>query len=73
MTDSLTQAAGTVRGVLDDLARLPVTASRAERSADILDRLAAELAEAAADLRKVKVAEEPACPRTGRAPRRPPG
>jgi len=52
MTDSLTRAAGTVRGVLDDLARLPVTASRAEQTASILDRLAAELAEAAADLRK---------------------
>jgi hypothetical protein len=51
MTDSLTQAAGTVRGVLDDLASLPVTASRAERTAPILDRLAAELAEAAALLR----------------------
>jgi hypothetical protein len=52
MTDPLTQAAGTVRGVLDDLASLPVTASRAERTATILDRLAAELAEAAALLRK---------------------
>jgi hypothetical protein len=52
MTDSLTQAAGTVRGVLDDLTTLPVTAGRAEHSADILDRLAAELKEAAADLRK---------------------
>jgi len=52
MTDSLTQAAGTVRGVLDDLARLPVTASKAEQTAGMLDRLAAELKEAAADLRK---------------------
>jgi hypothetical protein len=52
MTDSLSQAAGTVRGVLDDLSALPVTASRAERTAAILDRLAAELAEAAALLRR---------------------
>ena len=52
MTDSLTQAAGTVRGVLDDLASLRVTASRAEHTADILDRLAAELKEAAVGLRK---------------------
>ena len=52
MTDPLTQAAGTVRGVLDDLTGLRVTASRAEHSADILDRLAAELGEAAALLRK---------------------
>jgi hypothetical protein len=51
MTDSLAQAAGTVRGVLDDLASLPVTLRKAEHSADILDRLAAELAEAAALLR----------------------
>jgi hypothetical protein len=56
MTNSLTRAAGTVRGVLDDLARLPVTASRAEQTASILDRLAAELAEAAADLRKAVTA-----------------
>jgi len=53
MTDSLTQAAGTVRGVLDDLSALPVTASRAERTAAILDHLAAELSEAAALLRGV--------------------
>jgi len=59
MTDSLTQAAGTVRGVLDDLAGLPVTASRANRSADILDRLAAELAEAAALLRKAAAGTDP--------------
>jgi hypothetical protein len=52
MTDPLTQAAGTVRGVLHDLSTLPVTASRAERSAAILGRLATELTEAAADLRK---------------------
>ena len=51
-SDSLTRAAGTIRDVLDDLARLPVTVSRAEHSADILDRLAAELGEAAALLRK---------------------
>jgi hypothetical protein len=42
-SDSLTRAAGTIRDVLDDLARLPVTVSRAEHSAVILDRLAAEL------------------------------
>jgi hypothetical protein len=71
MTDSLTQAAGTIRGVLDDLSGLPVTASRAERTAAILDRLATELAEAAALLRKA--AEEPAYPQAGRAPRRPAG
>jgi hypothetical protein len=53
MTDSLSQAAGTVRGVLDDLASLPVTASRAEHSADILDRLAAELHDAATLLRSL--------------------
>jgi hypothetical protein len=52
MTDLIAQAAGTVRGVLDDLTGLRVTASRAERTAAILDRLAAELAEAAALLRK---------------------
>jgi hypothetical protein len=52
MTDSLSQAAGTVRGVLDDLSALRVTASRAEPTAAILERLAAELAEAAALLRK---------------------
>jgi hypothetical protein len=52
MTDHLAQAAGTIRGVLDDLAGLRVTASRTQQSADILDRLAAELAEAAAGLRK---------------------
>jgi len=52
MTDSLSQAAGTVRGVLDDLSALPVTVSRAEHTAAILDRLAAELGEAAALLRK---------------------
>jgi hypothetical protein len=55
MTDSLTEAAGTVRGVLHDLAGLPVTASRAEQTATILDSLAAELAEAAALLRSVRV------------------
>ena len=53
MTDSLSQAAGTVRGVLDDLSGLPVAASRAERTAAILDRLAAELAEAAVLLRSL--------------------
>ena len=52
MNDSLSQAAGTIRGVLDDLTALPVTASRAGDTADILDRLATELAEAAALLRK---------------------
>jgi hypothetical protein len=52
MTDHVAQAAGTVRGVLDDLAGLRVSASRAQRSADILGRLAAELAEAVAGLRK---------------------
>ena len=31
MNDSLTQAAGTVRAVLDDLTRLPITASRQAR------------------------------------------
>lgn len=51
MTDPLTQAAGTVRGVLDDLSGLPVTPSRAEQTAVILDRLATELGEAAALLR----------------------
>ena len=53
MTDSLTQAAGTVRGVLDDLTHLPVTASRVEQTAAILDRLAIELGEAAALLRSL--------------------
>ncbi len=53
MTDSLTQAAGTVRGVLDDLSALPVTASWPEHTAAILDHLAAELSEAAALLRGV--------------------
>jgi len=53
MTDSLSQAAGTVRGVLDDLTGLPVTASKAKNTADILDRLATELAEAAALLRSL--------------------
>ena len=53
MTDPLTQAAGTIRGVLDDLGGLPVTASRAERTATILDRLAAELREAAVLLRSL--------------------
>jgi hypothetical protein len=52
MTDPLAEAAGTARGVLDDLAGLPVTASRAEQTAGILDRLAAELKEAAASLRR---------------------
>ena len=52
MTDPLTQAAGTVQGVLDDLDGLRVNASRAGQSAAILDRLAAELAEAAVGLRK---------------------
>jgi hypothetical protein len=54
MTDPLTQAAGTIRGVLDDLSALRVTTSRAERTAAILDRLATELAEAAALLRRMQ-------------------
>lgn len=66
MTDHLSQAAGTVQGVLDDLAGLRVTASRAERSADILDSLAAELAEAAAMLRA-----EPVPPKASQPKRRP--
>ena len=41
-----------VQSTADDLSALRVTASRAERTATILDRLAAELAEAAALLRK---------------------
>ena len=53
MNDSLTQAAGTVRGVLDDLTRLPITASRAGQTAAILDRLATELGEAAVLLRSL--------------------
>lgn len=59
MTDSLTQAAGTVRGVLDDLTGLRVTASRADQTAAILDRLAVELGEAAALLRKAAAGTDP--------------
>lgn len=52
-----TEAAGTIEGVITDLTRLvtwmPVSQAQHQAAADILDRLAIELCEAAALLRKV--------------------
>lgn len=52
-----TEAAGTIEGVVTDLKRLvtwmPVSQSQCHSAADILDRLATEITEAAALLRKV--------------------
>lgn len=54
---SHTEAAGTIEGVITDLTRLvtwmPVSQAQCQAAADILDRLATELTEAATLLRKV--------------------
>lgn len=51
-----TEATGTLEGVITDLQRLvtwmPVSPSQAHAAADILDKLATEVTEAAAFLRK---------------------